>query len=323
MCTAVSFISDDLYFGRTLDHTRSYGENVVITPRNFPLPFRHTDELRSHYAIIGMAHVAAEYPLYYDGINEKGLAMAGLNFVGYAAYGKPKAGMDNITQFELLPWILGRCADVDGACELLGRLNLTDTSFSEEMPASQLHWMIADKTRAVVVEAMQDGLKIHENPYGVMTNNPEFDWHARNMSKYMHLSPYAPRNNFANEVPFEMYSNGLGAVGLPGDLSSPSRFVRAAFMRANTVSENTEKSRVSRFFHIMQSVEQPRGSCLTPDGMEMYTVYTSCCNADKGIYYYKTYDDHAINGVDMHKENLNADTLITYPLQSHQINIQN
>ena len=106
MCTAATYKTKDFYFGRTLDYEFSYGDEITVTPRNYVFKLRHMGILSSHYAIIGMAHVAGDYPLYYDGINEKGLGMAGLNFVGNAAYSEVKEGKENIAQFEFIPWIL-------------------------------------------------------------------------------------------------------------------------------------------------------------------------------------------------------------------------
>ena len=121
-----------------------------------------------------------------------------------------------------------------------------------------------------------------------------------------------------------MYSRGMGAIGLPGDLSSQSRFVRATFVKTNSLSGETESESVSQFFHILGAVEQQKGCCEVTDGKFEYTIYTSCCNGDKGIYYYTAYENHQITGVDMNKENLNSDKLICYPLiQGEQIKIQN
>lgn len=322
MCTAVSFSTKDHYFGRTLDHTCSYGEEIIVTPRNFPLEFRHGAALRTHYAIVGMAYAAEGYPLYYDGVNEKGLGMAGLNFVGYARYGRPVQGRDNVAQFEMIPWVLGRCASVTEARRLMARVNVVDTHFRDDMPAAELHWMIADKTGAVIVEAEADGLHMYDAAAGVMTNNPEYPWHMRNLGNYMHLTPKTPENTFG-DIPISRFSNGLGAVGLPGDMSSPSRFVRAAFMRANSMCGNGEQESVSRCFHILAAVEQPRGCCVTAEGEYMETVYVSCCNTEKGIYYYRTYDSHGTYGVDMFREDIDGAALIRYPLQTGGITMVN
>lgn len=174
MCTAATYKTTDFYFGRTLDYEFSYGDEVAVLPRNYALTFRHMGVLKAHYAIIGMAYVVGDYPLYYDGINEKGLGMAGLNFVGNAVYQKIEEGRENIAQFEFIPWILAQCASVCEAREKLEKMNLVGTQFSEQLPAAQLHWMIADKKECIVVECMADGLHIYDNPAGVLTNNPPF-----------------------------------------------------------------------------------------------------------------------------------------------------
>ena len=324
MCTAATYKTKDFYFGRTLDYEFSYGDEVVITPRNYSLGFRHTDDISSHYAMIGAAYVAEGYPLYYDAVNEKGLGMAGLNFVGNAVYKDAEPGRDNVAQFEFITWILAKCATVCEAKALLENINITSTPFSDELPPASLHWIIADKTGAITVESVKDGIKIYDNPVGVLTNNPPFDEQMFNLNNYMHLSPKSPENSFSDKLNLHTYSRGMGGLGLPGDLSSQSRFVRAAFVKMNSVSEASEAESVSQVFHIMGSVEQQRGCCDVGEGKFEITIYTACCNADKGIYYYTTYNNHQITAIDMHKENLDGVNLIHYPLiQGEQIKMQN
>lgn len=324
MCTAATYKTKDFYFGRTLDYEFSYGDEVVVTPRNYPFSFRDAGEMKSHYAIIGMACVVENTPLYYDAMNEKGLCMAGLNFVGNAVYRKPEAGKDNVAQFEFIAWILGQCADVKAARAKLQNLNLTDTPFSAKLPVAQLHWILADREEAITVESVKDGLKIYDNPVGVLTNNPPFPEQMFRLNDYMHLSPKSPENHFAESLPLYTYSRGMGAMGLPGDLSSQSRFVRVAFTKMHSVSGDSEQESVSQFFHILGSVDQQRGCCDVGEGKYEITLYTSCCNADKGIYYYNTYENHQISGVDMHKADLDGAALARYPLVTgEQILMQN
>ena len=324
MCTAATYKTKDFYFGRTLDYEFSYVDEVTVTPRNFPFHFRRAGDVPSHYAIIGMAYVVDGYPLYYDAVNEKGLCMAGLNFVGNAAYMDEREEKDNVTQFEFIPWILSQCASVAQARALLGKINLVKIPFSDELPLAQLHWMIADKREAVTVESMKDGLHVHDNPVGVLTNNPPFAEQMFALNNYMHLSVKNPQNHFSDKLPLHAYSRGMGAIGLPGDLSSQSRFVRVAFVRHISVSATTEEAGISQFFHILNSVDQQRGCCELDGGKYEITIFTSCCNADKGIYYYTTYDNHQITAVDMHRERLDGDTLVRYPLvKGEQIHWQN
>ena len=324
MCTAIAYKTKDFYFGRTLDYDFSYGEQITVTPRHFPLSFRHQGRLHSHYAIIGMAHVAQNYPLYYDAVNEKGLAMAGLNFVGFASYRQCTDGKDNITNFEFVPWILGQCATVAQAKKLLQNMNLTDDAFSHQLPPAQLHWIIADREESITVESVQDGLRIYPNPIGVLTNNPPFDQQMLQLRNYMQLSAGEPENRFCTSLDLRPYSRGMGALGLPGDLSSQSRFVRAAFTKLNSVCDGSESSSVSQFFHILDTVSQTRGCCRLEDGKYEISIYSSCCNASRGIYYYTTYDNRHINAVDLHRESLDGDQLVCYPLiLKQEISLQN
>lgn len=316
MCTAATYRTKDFYFGRNLDYERSYGESVTIFPRNAPLPMRHTAALERHYAMIGMAHMQGGYPLYYDAVNEKGLCIAGLNFVGNAVYRSPEPGRVNVAQFELIPRLLGGCATAQEAQTLLERVNLTDTPFCEGMPPAQLHWLLADRERCLVIEQTADGLHVYDDPVGVLTNNPPFPMQLFALNNFAQLSPGAPENRFAPELPLERYSRGMGAIGLPGDLSSQSRFVRAAFVRMHAQSENSEQASVSQFYHILDAVAQQRGCCALEDGKFEITLYSSCCNADQGIYYYKTYENSALTAVSLFREDLEGRVPVSYALET-------
>lgn len=324
MCTAVTYKTKDFYFGRTLDYDFSYGDEVVITPRNYVFDFKNMGTLENHYAIIGMAHVLKEYPLYYDCVNEKGLCMAGLNFVGNAFYSEMKEGKDNIATFELIPWILGQCSTVEEVRKLLEKINIVDIPFDEGLPNASLHWIIADKNEAITLESVKDGLKIYDNPVGVLTNNPTFDIQMFNLNNYMNLTSKEIDNNFSDKLSLKTYCRGMGALGLPGDLSSQSRFVRASFVKMNSVSGDSEKESVSQMFHILGSVDNQRGCCVLENGKYEITTYISCMNADKGIYYYTTYDNHQITGINMRNENLDATSLKRYELiKEEQIKMEN
>ena len=324
MCTAATYQTKGFYMGRTLDYEFSYGDEITVTPRHYEFQFRHMGSVSSHYAMIGMAHVAGNYPLYYDAMNEKGLGMAGLNFVGNADFQEVDDTRDNVAQFEFIPWILCQCATLEEAKKLLSRMNLVGTPFSPQLPTAQLHWLIADESGSLTVECMTDGLHIYDNPVGVLTNNPPFDKQLFHLNDFMHLSPKQPENTFSSDLNLQTYSRGMGALGLPGDLSSASRFVRVAFTKLNSRSGDSENESVSQFFHILGSVDQQRGCCEVADGKYEITLYTSCCSADTGIYYYTTYENHQISGVDMYRENLDGDTLTRYPLiNGEQIHMQN
>jgi len=313
MCTANNYITDNHYFGRNFDYEISYNERVTVTPRKYELKFRKIDDIKTHYAIIGIAAGIDEYPLYYDACNEKGLAIAGLNFAGNAVYREFEEDMVNITPFELIPYLLGTCSSVSEAREALGKINLVNINFADELPLSPLHWMISDEVESIVVEPLADGLKVYDNPVGVLTNNPPFDKQLFYLNNYRGLSNKNPENTFG--VDLEEYSRGMGAIGLPGDLSSASRFAKVAFTRANSYSDNDEASSVGQFFHILGSVEQQNGCTFIDDpDLYEYTIYTSCYNTNKAILYYRTYHNSQITAVDLYRENLDSSELINYLL---------
>ena len=314
MCTAICYRSNSSYFGRNLDIDRGYGESVVITPRNYEIKMRCEKPIKSHYAMIGMAAVVDNFPLYFEASNEKGLCMAGLNFPGNAVYRKLAQGKANVTPFELIPWILAQSSCVDEAKALLEKINPVNIGYSEQLPLTPLHWMISDRKCSITVEPLKDGLKIYDNPFEVLTNNPPFEYHRTNASNYMCLSTDRATSQFDKRIPMENYSLGMGALGLPGDYSSTSRFVRALFVKENSVSENNEKSNVNQFFHILNSVAMPKGCVRAADSFE-YTRYSSCLNADRGIYYYMTYDNLEIISIDLYDADLDRSQLYIYDVK--------
>ena len=313
MCTAISYSSGDHYFGRNLDYFHLFGEEIVITPRSFPLVFRKTTAIKKHYAIIGTAHVEINFPLYYDAVNEKGLCMAGLLFSEYAHYHSIKPRYDNIAPFEFIPWILSVCSNVKEAKELLQSISIADIPFSDTLGVSPLHWIISDKEHSITVESVKNGLFVYDNKAHVLTNAPEFPSHLFNLNNYIGLSPYAPKNTFSENLPLKNYSFGMGAIGLPGDFSSMSRFVKASFVLSNSVKKSNENDCVNHFFRILDTVAMPEGAIRNESGNCEKTLYSCCINADKGIYYYTTYSDRTIKSVSIDTDDF-KDTLICTPL---------
>ena len=311
MCTAISFKTKDHYFGRTLDLEYDYNESVTVTPRNFPFKFTNRKENKNHSAIIGIATVIDTYPLYYEATNEAGLSVAGLNFPNNAFYHPTDESKVNIAPFEFIPYILTECKTVEDAKKLLEKANIANIDFRPDLKASPLHWMISDKNKSITVESTVAGLQVYENPIGVLTNNPPFDLQIKNLEKYKNLSSKEPEH----KPDMSHYSKGLGAIGLPGDLSSASRFVRAAFTKENSVCGDSESESVSQFFHILGSVSHTRGT-VDLGGKYEITVYTSCCNTDRGIFYYTTYENPQISAIDMNKLNLSSDELFEFPLET-------
>lgn len=318
MCTAISENQSRHLFGRTLDLECSYGESIVITPRGFPISFLHEGESKRGNAIIGVAHVNKNFPLYYDAINEHGLGIAALNFSGFAHYYNAGGKKKNIASFELPLWVLRNCSTLSEAKRLLSDTVITDDSFADSLPPTPLHWLIADGTGAITVEQTESGLNIYENPFGVLTNAPEFSFHELNLANYMGASTMPPSNKLCPQAKIVPYSRGMGAMGLPGDFSSSSRFVRAVFAKSHTRADDTEFGEVGRFFHIMETVSQPLGCAEAEDGKPISTIYTSCADTEEGIYYFTTYKCRRIRGVKMHAHELDSCNLIEFSMEKDE-----
>lgn len=302
MCTSIAMNAADFYFGRNLDLEYDFGQRVVITPRSYPFHFRCDAPMIQHPAIIGMATVSEGYPLYAEAANEHGLCIAGLNFP-QSAYYFPESSESrrNISPFELIPWLLCHCRSVAEVKALLAKTRLVDIPFSESLPLTPLHWHVADRISSIVVEPTAGGLQIHENPIGVLTNEPPFPFHRANLCRYLHLSPAPPHNHLCRMDGIVPFGAGMGAIGLPGDCSSPSRFVREAFLlhHSRPIESADDAACVNQFFHLLSAVEMVRGSVILADGSLEITRYSSCINASRGIYYYATYENRTIRAVEL------------------------
>lgn len=319
MCTSLAWRNGDFYFGRNLDLEVAFGQRVVITPRRHLLSLRREKPMARHYAMIGMATVMDGCPLYAEAANEKGLCMAGLNFPQNASYAAEETpGKHHIAPFELPWWLLGQCATVQEARVLLACTQVMDIPFSESVPNSPLHWHVADKREAIAVECMADGMHIHDDPVGVLTNNPPFDFHRQNLTQYMGLTAQWPVNRMTDRVNLQPFGRGLGGFGLPGDASPASRYVRAAFLKLNSACEESEEASVAHFFHLLDAAAMTKGSVMAPGGGWEHTLYTCCINGDEGVYYYKTYGNNQLTAVHLHNANLEGETLVEFPLEMCQ-----
>jgi len=311
MCTAVCYKQ---FFGRNLDYEFSYGQSVIFTPRNYHLSQRIPE---GGFALLGVAHLSEGTPLYYDAVNEHGLAMAGLSFPHFAVY--PSGNGEPVPSWELIPWVLRQCKTADEGAFLLRRTQISADSFSPKLQPTPLHWILADKSKAYTVEPLESGLAVTDNPVGVLSNSPPFDFQMLNLATHMGLSPLEGENRFTEDGVLKTYSRGLGAVGLPGDSSSASRFVRAAFTALTSQSEKSEDDLV-QMFHILSNVSQIQGCVrLSEDELEK-TIYTAVCDLKNLIYYTTTYEDFMPSAVNFANENPDSDNLVSYPI-SHRTKI--
>lgn len=315
MCTALAIRAPSLYFGRTLDLDMTPGEELVIQPRRVTIPLRHAPAVSADYALMGIAHLADGRPLWYDAANEVGLCMAALHFPNDTAYVPfPVAGRLTLMTFELIPWILGRCAGVREAREELEGVILSSEAYSEALPSSPLHWLLADAQESLVIEQTADGLHLYEDPVHVMTNAPDFPSQLRELSRYAYLSPAQPTDTCVPGVPPQLYSRGMGTEGMPGGLSSGARFVRAAFTAAHARPQETPDAQVAQVFHVLDAVSQVDGCCRVEGDRYERTMYAVCYDVARRRCCYTTYDCRTIHSLEMAPDLADAGPLIRYPL---------
>lgn len=318
MCTAITFQNGDFYLGRTLDLDRSFGEAVVLTPRQYPLPSPFLGTLPVQYALIGMAHVARAYPLYAEAVNEKGLCMAGLYFPGNACYVPPAQAKGlPVAPYELIPYVLGRCGTREEARALLAGIDLVDQPFSPQLPLAPLHWLVSDASGSLTVERTAVGLQIYDNPLGVLTNNPPFPFYQEYVRQFLALSPQEPSQPFPR-FPLTPSGLGTGAVGLPGDFSPSARFLRALFCRDSSQCPRGEAASVSQVFHLLEAVSMPQGAVRNGQGRPERTLYSCCLNATRGLYYYRTYENSQITQISLTQAGQTQAGLARFPLRRTQ-----
>ena len=314
MCTSIA-LNGSACYGRNLDIEYDFGQRMVLMPRKFPVPLRKEKALADHYAMVGTASVCGGYPLFAEAANEKGVWIAGLKFQGNAYYPETiDDSKSNISPFELIPWLLGQCASLEEVKALLAKTHITAINFSDDMPLAPLHWHIADKSGSIVVEAVKSGVMIYDDPAGVLTNNPPFPFHLDNLCRFRNLSPQNPESSVLEGFAPAPYGGGFGAIGLPGDFSSPSRFVKAAFLRSCSPQCKSEKEQAAQLFHILDSVAMVNGSVITVDGLEK-TVYSCVFCADSLTYYLKTYESLSAVSLSMAGKNLDGTELEIVPIE--------
>lgn len=319
MCTCINYKTKDSYFGRTLDLEYEFDEKIVITPRNYPFYLKSGDFFKTKYAMIGMAYVDGGYPMYADATNEMGLSIAGLRFTDCVYSKEFEQDKLNLTSYELVPWLLGKYKNIDEIREDIERLNLLGIEYNDILPASKLHFMISDReNNCLVLEQTENGFKYYDNPIGVMTNNPPFSYHLINLNNYLNITSGSAYNRFSDKIDLVPYGQGMGAMGLPGDSSSCSRFVRAAFNKFNSKCSEDELSSISQFFHILDSVSMIEGTVETFTNDYNCTIYSCCINATRGIYYYRAYGNSQIVAVSLNESNINSDRLEVFSPISDQ-----
>ena len=313
MCTGIRFDdkNGNMYFGRNLDWSVGYGERVIITPRGYKYKSAFLGEMGNSPALIGMGIIAENTPLYFDCANENGLAIAGLNFPGYANYETgPVDGKINVAAYEFPLWVTLNFKTVDEAEKALRDVAIVAKPINDQYPVSELHWIIGDAKRSIVVEYTEKGMEIFENDVDVLTNQPGYGWHKENLRNYMNLFPQMPKEVKWQNAKMVPFGSGSLMRGLPGGFYSTDRFIRVAYLNMHYPAQSDEATNVSRLFHTLTGVAMIDGGAQMSDGAYEKTIYTGGYSTLSQTYYYSTYEDPAIKSVAMKDQDLDSTELI-------------
>ncbi len=273
MCTAVKF--NDRFLFRTFDYERKFGEKLLIVPREST----ELLESKNRYAVMGIGINDVGAPLFFDGVNEWGLCAAALNFPKYASY--CGEGKTQIPSSKLITFILGLCRSVTEVKEMLEKVSISGEITAGGIPPAPLHWIVSDMRESIVIEPLECGLCVRDNPAEILTNSPSLDYHLTRLADFSHLNAQNPEGS-------EHYSRGAGAYGLPGDFSSSSRFIRAAFLKQNGVVSAETSRAVIDIFKLASSLCLPDGCVKNDKGESVKTEYAAIIDMESPAYYLTT-----------------------------------
>lgn len=318
MCTAINKqINNNHYFGRNLDLNYPFKESIIVVHSHHPLNFKKVPSLLTHHTIYGIGIVKDNYPFYFDCSNEYGLSFAGLNFPGNAYFYPVDENKINIAPYELPLYLLGKYKTVKEVKEALKNINICDIPYSKDLPLSTLHYIISDYEQSIVIEQTKEKMNIYDNPFNVLTNNPPFIYHSLNVNNYMSLTNKEPVNRFSKDLNLFNYGKAMGAIGLPGDSSPASRFIKATFLLHNIRFNNDDDFNISQMLHILNNVSTLKGECVLDDNSEEYTVYSSMYNLNKKELFIRSYEQGSIYRYKLNNS-INDDLLETIEI-NHEI----
>ena len=319
-CTGMKLTAQDgsVVNGRTLEFGVEVDSQVVVVPRNFEFagttPKGPGLKYKAKYAALGM--IAFDDPAIMDGINEEGLAIGTFYFPGYAGYTPITAENQSkaLSPVEFSNWVLTQFATLQEVIEGLQSVVIAPTvSKGWGTAPPPFHYIVYDKNgHALVIEPMDGKFRVYENPIGVLTNSPTFDWHLTNLRNFINLSPENVPPITLSGVELAPFGQGSGMVGLVGDFTPPSRFIRAAIFSGTAIPSKNAESAVFQLFHILNQFDIPVGAVRqVNDGVTHSdsTLATSVKDPHSLKYYFRTYDDQSIKYVPLKTFDLNAKSI--------------
>ena len=322
MCTSFTYEDADgkFFLSRTMDFGFELGGRPVVIPRQHHF---NSDVAANGFAgplgFVGAGRNVGQY-LTVDGVNEAGFAAATLYFTESKYSPAPLAGHVNLASHEMIPYLLGNMHSVSELRDRLATLNVVavKNKFMGDIVVP-LHWIVTDASGdCAVLEAEGEGLQLYDNPVGVMTNSPDFPWHVKNLKNFAQLQPTLAAGTKYGALQADGFGAGTGAVGLPGDYTSVSRFVRMAFLREHAEKVHGQAAAVNTISHLLGSLDIPRGIKISADGSSDYTQYRGYMDMSRHAYFMQPYDDQTITKVALTEDLLNAAEQTEFPLAQAQ-----
>lgn len=314
-CSALAWETEDgkHLWGRNFDFNRiAQGSQVTYLPKGIPFYTKGTllennldaaDRLETKYAALGMgALVLQSTPTLFEGMNEEGLTGGQLYYRNFAAYQeRARNGKVALQPAFAVTYLLTQCKNVAEVVEKLEKeVTLVNVPILGSVPT--VHWIFSDRSgESVVIESDKDGLHIYRKSMGVLTNSPSYPWHCQNLLNYANVKTEDAEDLKLNGTVIRQCFSGSGGAGLPGDFSSPSRFVRLAFLKEYGIKGKNEEEGVAYMFRLFQNIAFPLGMVKVGDTGNLtehdanvtdydYTLYTSVMCSESLRFYWMTYD---------------------------------
>jgi choloylglycine hydrolase len=332
-CTGIRLIAADgtVVHARTMEFAIDIHSDAMMVPRGYARTGTTPDgkeglKWKAKYASVGLNGVGL--PVLFDGLNEKGLAAGTFYFPGSAGYMPYTAGDagKTIAQWEVGSWILENFASVDEVKANIGNIVVPAVVFAGWGFAPEAHYIVHDVSgKSIVIEYVGGKLNVFDDPLGVVTNSPSFDWHMANLRNYVNFSMTNVPPVQLGSVKLEPFGQGSGMLGLPGDFTPPSRFVRAVAFSQSVFPSETGRDAVLEAFHILNQFDIPKGAAREHQKDEHgnvladYTIWTAASDLKAKQYYFRTYENSQIRMIDLMKMNLDAKNIVTMSIKSDEV----
>lgn len=329
-CTGIQIKPQDgsVIVARTLEFAADLKSNVIVMPRGLESVATAPGDKRgrcwkSQYAVLGANGFGL--PAIVDGLNEKGLAAAIFYFPGYAQYQDVATAdaANTVAPWELPVFLLANCRNVDEAVRAAHDIRVGNVFQKAMQQVPPCHYIIHDtQGRCAVLEYVAGQLRVHDNPLGVITNSPTFDWHLTNLCNYINLTVNSVPPVKIDGLAFRGLGQGTGMLGLPGDFTPPSRFVRAVAFSQSALPVATANEGVLQAFHLLNQFDIPKGaarSTIQGHRESDYTLWTSVSDLTNRRYYFRTFENSRIRMVDLNKMNLDAKKVTTIPMTGPEV----